>query len=151
MYRDLGIHWAAALPGFIALACIPFAWIFYKYGARIRAKCRYAADAERQMAIIMAAHKKRNEDVEKASEAPDAPGATDAPGASGLETPVQTSPQSDDEWTIYRTLADRDEVDLNDEERVRLQALHDKFRRPSSASVGTAVDAEQPPKQQVDP
>ena len=64
-YDRLGIHWAAALPGFIALALIPFTVLFYKYGASIRAKCKYAADAERQMAEIMAsraAQKKTDEE-----------------------------------------------------------------------------------------
>ncbi|RXK35538.1 multiple drug resistance protein [Tremella mesenterica] len=55
MYENLGVHWAAALPGFLALACIPFTVIFYRYGASIRAKCKYAADAEKQMSMILAA------------------------------------------------------------------------------------------------
>ena len=77
-YDTLGIHWAAALPGFIALACIPFTVLFYKYGASIRAKCKYAADAERQMAAIMAA---RMGQVKKDEEAnPQGPGAG-GPGA----------------------------------------------------------------------
>ena len=55
MYSALGIHWAAALPGFLALACVPAIFIFWKYGAAIRSKCKYAADAERQMKAIIAA------------------------------------------------------------------------------------------------
>jgi hypothetical protein len=119
MYRDLGVHWAAALPGFIALACIPFVWVFYKHGAKIRAKCRYAADAERQMALIMAAHKKRME------------------ADTDVEQSAASEPSPDEEWTTYQALADRDEVDLNDEERIRLQALHEKYRRPSASSQAT--------------
>lgn len=46
MYRNLGIHWAASIPAFLALACVPFPFLFYKYGARIRAKCKFAAESQ---------------------------------------------------------------------------------------------------------
>ncbi|KEF52719.1 uncharacterized protein A1O9_11136 [Exophiala aquamarina CBS 119918] len=49
MYNVLGIHWASSVPAFLALACVPFPFIFYKYGAQIRAKCVYAAQAEAVM------------------------------------------------------------------------------------------------------
>lgn len=49
MYKALGIHWASAVPAFLALACVPFPFIFYKYGAQIRARCLYAAQAEAVM------------------------------------------------------------------------------------------------------
>ncbi|KAK2601772.1 hypothetical protein QQS21_004656 [Conoideocrella luteorostrata] len=45
MYDDLGIHWASTVPAFLALACVPFPFLFYKYGAAIRAKCKFAADS----------------------------------------------------------------------------------------------------------
>ncbi|KAJ4304370.1 hypothetical protein N0V88_001983 [Collariella sp. IMI 366227] len=45
MYNDLGIHWASTIPAFLALACTPFPFLFYKYGAQIRMKCKYAAEA----------------------------------------------------------------------------------------------------------
>ncbi|KAG8625779.1 hypothetical protein KVT40_006180 [Elsinoe batatas] len=45
MYSALGIHWAASIPAFLALACVPFPFLFYKYGASIREKCTYAAQA----------------------------------------------------------------------------------------------------------
>ncbi|KAK4945619.1 hypothetical protein LTR10_015238 [Elasticomyces elasticus] len=47
MYENLGSHWASAVPGFIALACFPFPIFFYKYGASIRAKCKYSLQAAR--------------------------------------------------------------------------------------------------------
>lgn len=49
MYEDLGVHWASAVPGFIALACFPFPIFFYRYGARIRRRCKYSAEAARLM------------------------------------------------------------------------------------------------------
>ncbi|EME41980.1 hypothetical protein DOTSEDRAFT_117678, partial [Dothistroma septosporum NZE10] len=45
MFENLGIHWASAVPGFIALACFPFPILFYIYGAKIRSKCKYASMA----------------------------------------------------------------------------------------------------------
>ncbi|KAI1412818.1 MFS general substrate transporter [Hypoxylon sp. FL1857] len=45
MYRNLGIHWASSVPAFLSLALMPFPLIFYRYGAAIRSKCRYAAQA----------------------------------------------------------------------------------------------------------
>ncbi|GLC70796.1 MFS siderochrome iron transporter 1 [Pleodorina starrii] len=54
MYARLGIHWASALPGFLAVACLPFPVLFYIYGARIRESCKYAAEAARFMQTHMA-------------------------------------------------------------------------------------------------
>jgi hypothetical protein len=45
MYRNLGIHWASSIPAFLALGCVPFPFLFYKYGEPIRLKCKYAAQA----------------------------------------------------------------------------------------------------------
>ncbi|RDW83403.1 MFS general substrate transporter-56 [Coleophoma crateriformis] len=45
MYDNLGIHWASSIPAFLALLCVPFPFLFYKHGAAIRSKCKYAAEA----------------------------------------------------------------------------------------------------------
>ncbi|KAK6504503.1 hypothetical protein TWF506_002698 [Arthrobotrys conoides] len=45
MYRNLGIHWASSVPAFLALACVPAPFLFYKYGERLRLKCKYAGKA----------------------------------------------------------------------------------------------------------
>ncbi|CRK31647.1 hypothetical protein BN1708_015998 [Verticillium longisporum] len=45
MYDDLGIHWASTIPAFLALACVPFPYLFWRYGKTIRLKCKYAAEA----------------------------------------------------------------------------------------------------------
>ncbi|KAH7022264.1 major facilitator superfamily domain-containing protein [Ilyonectria destructans] len=52
MYRDLGIHWASSIPGFLALACVPFPFLFYRYGQSIRMKCKYAAHAAKVLEQI---------------------------------------------------------------------------------------------------
>ena len=45
MYQNLGIHWASSIPAFLALICVPFPFLFYKYGEKIRLKCKFAAEA----------------------------------------------------------------------------------------------------------
>ncbi|ESZ96910.1 MFS multidrug transporter [Sclerotinia borealis F-4128] len=50
MYNNLGIHWASSIPAFLALICVPFPFLFYKYGEAIRMKCKFAAEAARVLA-----------------------------------------------------------------------------------------------------
>ena len=49
MYHGLGVHWASSIPAFLALACLPFPFVFYKYGEKIRMRCKYAAQAHEIM------------------------------------------------------------------------------------------------------
>ena len=145
---------------------IPFCYVFWKYGASIRAKCRYAADAERQIKAIMAMRQKQAEaaakakaekaaghDVEAArniqtevagdvaeNQVPAQAQAQGSAQTSAAEGRAQTgaAAQQGEEWDMYTVLADRDEVDLSDEERMRLQGLHERFdyaRHPSKRST----------------
>lgn len=41
LFTNLGVHWGGSLLGFIALGMIPIPFVFYKYGAQIRAKRPY--------------------------------------------------------------------------------------------------------------
>ncbi|GKT81030.1 fluconazole resistance protein 1 [Colletotrichum tofieldiae] len=59
MYENLGIHWASSIPAFLALACLPFPFLFYKYGHVIRRKCAFAAEA----AAVLERMRKTNEEV----------------------------------------------------------------------------------------
>jgi hypothetical protein len=52
MYDNLGIHWASTIPACLALVCVPFPFLFYKYGGAIRSKCAYAAQSEAIMAQL---------------------------------------------------------------------------------------------------
>ncbi|TEY62317.1 hypothetical protein BOTCAL_0164g00160 [Botryotinia calthae] len=61
MYNNLGIHWASSIPAFLALACVPFPFFFYKYGASIRMKCKFAAEAARVLAEIRGASSNEDE------------------------------------------------------------------------------------------
>ncbi|WVO13057.1 hypothetical protein L204_100667 [Cryptococcus depauperatus] len=146
MFDSLGVHWGVALPGFLALACIPATFVFYKYGAKIRAKCKYAADAERQMNAIMAARmaQAKQDDEEARMESKQGIQLSDvAPGPTEIQPAMQESgsikaesntgslttvdSQLYHQWTIYEALADRDENSLEDDERMKLEQLHKKF------------------------
>jgi multidrug resistance protein len=63
MYNNLGFQWAGSLIAFISLACCPIPFLFYKYGATIRRRSRYAYsgdDEEGQPRVL--------DDPEKAQE-----------------------------------------------------------------------------------
>lgn len=45
MYNRLNFHWASSLLAFITLAMLPFPYIFFRYGRRIRARSRFASAA----------------------------------------------------------------------------------------------------------
>lgn len=45
MYDNLGIHWASTIPAFLALACVPMPFLFYRYGPKIRESCKFAAQS----------------------------------------------------------------------------------------------------------
>lgn len=73
MYNNLGIHWASTIPAFLALACLPFPFLFYKYGEPIRLKCKYAAQAH-QIMQAMKAEAQEEAEGEKQAEATQADG-----------------------------------------------------------------------------
>ncbi|KAI2638276.1 major facilitator superfamily transporter [Xylaria nigripes] len=54
LYKNLGIHWGSSIPALLSLVFLPFPFLFMKYGAGIRAKCRYAAEATETMAKLRA-------------------------------------------------------------------------------------------------
>lgn len=42
MYEKLGFQWASSLLAFLTVAMMPFPYIFFRYGKRIRRKSQYA-------------------------------------------------------------------------------------------------------------
>ncbi|KMU74527.1 benomyl/methotrexate resistance protein [Coccidioides immitis RMSCC 3703] len=68
MYEDLGIHWASSIPAFLALACVPFPFLLFKYGATIRKKCKFAADAEAFMRRLQESSLQQTEEALKKAE-----------------------------------------------------------------------------------
>jgi multidrug resistance protein len=69
MYQNLGIHWASCVPAFLSLACVPFPFIFYRYGPSIRQRCKYAAEADAFMRSLAENAHQRISDEEKLKEA----------------------------------------------------------------------------------
>lgn len=53
MYDGIGIHWAPTIPAFLSLLCMPAPFLFYRYGAAIRTRCKYAAESDRYMQKLM--------------------------------------------------------------------------------------------------
>ncbi|KAJ4117488.1 hypothetical protein NW768_010851 [Fusarium equiseti] len=62
MYHNLGNHWASSIPAFLALACVPFPFLFFKYGQQIRLKCEYAAEAVNVLEKMRSQHVTITED-----------------------------------------------------------------------------------------
>ncbi|KAL9639818.1 MAG: hypothetical protein Q9164_000683 [Protoblastenia rupestris] len=46
MYETLGLQWGSSVPAFLALACVPMPFVFYRFGHEIRKRSRYAAKAK---------------------------------------------------------------------------------------------------------
>lgn len=49
MYRNLGVHLASTIPAILATICLPFLFIFYRYGKSIRLRCKYSREADEMM------------------------------------------------------------------------------------------------------
>ncbi|KAJ5396941.1 hypothetical protein N7509_005054 [Penicillium cosmopolitanum] len=45
MYEKLGNQWASSVPAFLVLVCVPFPFLFHRYGSKIRSKCKYSLEA----------------------------------------------------------------------------------------------------------
>ncbi|KAI1107338.1 MFS general substrate transporter [Jackrogersella minutella] len=53
MYENLGIQWASSIPAFLALACAPLPFLFYKSGKWVRDHSSYAQEARKIMDHIL--------------------------------------------------------------------------------------------------
>ena len=42
MYEKLGYQWASSLLAFLTVGMLPFPFLFFKYGKKLRAKSRFA-------------------------------------------------------------------------------------------------------------
>lgn len=52
MYDRLGYQWASTLLAFIALACCAIPYVFYYFGATIRAKSRFAYQEDEEKDVV---------------------------------------------------------------------------------------------------
>ncbi|EXA32035.1 hypothetical protein FOVG_16705 [Fusarium oxysporum f. sp. pisi HDV247] len=64
MYDNLGLHWASTVPAFLALACVPFPYLFYVYGASIRTHCKFAAESDAFMQSLKQAQAQNQREQE---------------------------------------------------------------------------------------
>ncbi|ETS79849.1 hypothetical protein PFICI_07378 [Pestalotiopsis fici W106-1] len=86
MYNDLGIHWASTVPAFLALACVPFPFLFYKYGPAIRSRCNFAAESEEFMRKL----KRQQDEAAAMEEEPQTPETEDGEDDDSSNTLTQT-------------------------------------------------------------
>ncbi|CAK7203538.1 MFS siderochrome iron transporter 1 [Sporothrix eucalyptigena] len=63
MYANLGVHWASSIPAFLALGCVPFPFLFLKYGKAIRMRCKYAAEAAEVLQRMRASQMQQQDDA----------------------------------------------------------------------------------------
>ena len=56
MYEKLGNQWASSIPAFLVLGCLPFPFLFHKYGPQIRSKCKYASEAAKVLEMMHRRH-----------------------------------------------------------------------------------------------
>lgn len=57
------------VPGFLALACLPFPFIFYKYGAALRKRCKWTVKAAKLYAATNALVSEDKQDTSMRSQA----------------------------------------------------------------------------------
>lgn len=95
MFDRLGIHWASSIPAFLALACVPFPFVIYKYGPAIRRRCRYAAEAAEFRDRLV-------QKVVDSSEKEDEVGTSNDVRASGVLQRVITAPYDASPYDIDR-------------------------------------------------
>jgi len=74
MFQNLGIHWASSIPAFLALMCVPFPFLFYKFGPAIRMKCKYAREAAEALVRMKQSEHVPAEEEKKNDEVPSRPG-----------------------------------------------------------------------------
>ncbi|CAG8283390.1 unnamed protein product [Penicillium salamii] len=114
MYTDLGIHWASCVPAFLALACVPFPFLLYKYGYSIRQHCKYSAQSEAFVQKILQGFKQAAEENAE-PEAEPCPASTEETVAQSQKKETSAEVQS-----IHRTLS-----------RTSTHATHEMHRVPT--------------------
>ncbi|RHZ64935.1 uncharacterized protein CDV56_108231 [Aspergillus thermomutatus] len=71
MFNNLGIHWASSIPAFLTVACLPFPFVMYRFGAKVRMKCKYAHEAALLMAHMQAKSSNASQEEPKDEETAD--------------------------------------------------------------------------------
>ena len=54
IYCKMNVGWAGSIPAFMALACAPMPFLFYKFGPQIRKRCKYSSKSGEIIAKFLA-------------------------------------------------------------------------------------------------
>lgn len=46
LFASIGIWWGQLIPAVLSLLCLPFPFVFYRFGPAIRSRCRYASEVQ---------------------------------------------------------------------------------------------------------
>jgi hypothetical protein len=104
MYANLGVHWASSIPAFLALACVPFPFLFYKYGDRIRQRCRFAAESLAFMRKMKAAERARAAQEALAEEEEGEPTLTGSISEPAPDQPQRPGAEAEVEAPVYEEI-----------------------------------------------
>jgi hypothetical protein len=53
MYQNLGTQWASSIPAFLALACAPMPFLFFRWGKALRERSKLANEAREILAHML--------------------------------------------------------------------------------------------------
>ncbi|KAK5132922.1 MFS siderochrome iron transporter 1 [Meristemomyces frigidus] len=115
MYSRLGIHWASTIPAFLALACVPFPFLFYKYGASIRVKCKYAQESDafmKKMANQMQESSNDDESSEQNMEKDDV-ARTPSDAATAVASPTESHEAQERRKSMRREEEEQEAIDYS--------------------------------------
>lgn len=76
IYRNMKVGWAGSIPAFMALACAPIPFLFYKFGPQIRKRCEYSAKSEEIIKNFLASQATPPPADKEATEDKQAPGSS---------------------------------------------------------------------------
>ncbi|SMY20109.1 unnamed protein product [Zymoseptoria tritici ST99CH_1A5] len=138
MYDGLGIHWATMIPGFLAVICVPFPFLFYKYGAQIRKKCKYAAESEAFIRRMQKEAEQGDDDGEKGEDDASFEDHDSSEGGEDVEKEKEENKERPSEAT-YIAYGPR-EVMLETEEAERLERLDAEARRNEGMEAREEVE-----------
>jgi hypothetical protein len=46
LFQSIGVWWGQSIPAVLSLICLPFPFVFYRFGPVIRGRCRYAREVQ---------------------------------------------------------------------------------------------------------
>jgi len=123
MYAAAGIHWASMVPALLALICVPLPFLFFKFGPKIRARCKYAAESD----VFM---KRMQKEMEHGSD-----GSTDETSSAG-ETQEEKEKEREEE--------EQEAIDYSyeaeEQPEPRFEQIKTNQARPQGARRGTSYE-----------